>query len=173
MKCAIYARYSSDLQKDTSIEDQIRNCRKFAEQKQWLIVKEHVYVDEAVSGSSLTGRVQLSRLVKAATSRACPFNYIIIDDTSRLSRDRIDQANIIEEFHTAGVYLYFVSQNIDTADEQSNDVVLPIHGIVDSLYLKELGKKTHRGMEGRFVNGYNAGGRTYGYQYRDIVKSCG
>ncbi|MBU1471374.1 MAG: recombinase family protein [candidate division Zixibacteria bacterium] len=130
MRCAIYARYSSDLQREKSLDDQIRNCRNMAEQKGWLVLEKHIYADKAVSGSSLEGRTQLTRMVAAAASTPCPFDYILIDDTSRLSRDRNDQTNLIADFQYAGTQLYFVSQSIDTADEQANDVVLPIHGIV-------------------------------------------
>jgi len=173
MQCGIYTRYSSDLQKETSTEDQIRNCKKFAEQRGWTVLENHEYSDEAISGSSLRGRIQLTRLLDVATTKPAPFDYILIDDTSRLSRDKVDQMTIIEEFNDAGIYLYFVSQNIDTADEQANDVVLPIHGIVDSLYLKELAKKSQRGMEGQVLKGYNAGGRLYGYAYKSVPDPSG
>jgi len=173
MRCAIYARYSSEMQKDKSIDDQIRNCQQFAQGRKWLILKRHIYADKAVSGASVIGRIQLSRLLEVTTTKPRPFDYVLIDDTSRLSRDKIDQASIIEEFHDAGVFVYFVTQNIDTADEQANDVVLPIHGIVDALYLKELAKKTQRGMAGQVLAGYNPGGRTYGYNYTPIDDPSG
>jgi len=144
MRCAIYARYSSDMQKETSIEDQVRNCNEFAERRGWEVLPNQIYADRAVSGSSLIGRIQLSRLLEVASAREKLFDYVLVDDTSRLSRDNLDQGRIIEDFHEAGVYLYFVSQSIDTADEQSGDVVLPIHAIVDKLYIKELAKKTQR-----------------------------
>ncbi len=38
-----------------------------------------------------------------------------------------------------------------------------MHGITDSLYVKELAKKTHRGLEGKFLKGLSAGGRCFGY----------
>jgi len=43
-------------------------------------------------------------------------------------------------------------------------VLLATHGIVDSLYIKELAKKTHRGVEGRALQGFHTGGRCYGYR---------
>ncbi len=46
MRAAVYARYSSDKQRESSIEDQVRNCTAFAERKGWSIA-EH-YVDEAL-----------------------------------------------------------------------------------------------------------------------------
>jgi site-specific DNA recombinase len=50
MRLAIYARYSSDLQRPTSIEDQVRKCRQFAEQRGWTVLEEFVRSDAEVSG---------------------------------------------------------------------------------------------------------------------------
>jgi site-specific DNA recombinase len=49
---AIYARYSSDLQRDASIEDQIRLCKERAKREGWRVV--NCYTDHAISGASLT-----------------------------------------------------------------------------------------------------------------------
>ena len=51
MKIAIYARYSSDNQRDASIADQLRVCREFATRQGWTIVDE--FTDHAVSGATL------------------------------------------------------------------------------------------------------------------------
>jgi site-specific DNA recombinase len=61
------------------------------------------------------------------------------------------------------VRLIFVSQGIDTESEQA-EVLLATHGIVDSLYIRELAKKTHRGVEGRALQGFHTGGRCFGYR---------
>lgn len=50
MKAVVYARYSSDLQRDSSIEDQIRLCRQRIEQEGWEY--RHSYTDRAISGAS-------------------------------------------------------------------------------------------------------------------------
>ena len=51
MKVGIYARYSSDNQREASIADQLRICRTFAERQGWTIADE--YSDHAVSGATL------------------------------------------------------------------------------------------------------------------------
>jgi site-specific DNA recombinase len=42
MRCAIYARYSDPIQRESSIEDQIRQCREFAERQGWVVIDEYV-----------------------------------------------------------------------------------------------------------------------------------
>lgn len=51
MKVALYARYSTDNQRDASIADQFRVCRAFADKQGWHVVQE--YSDHAISGASL------------------------------------------------------------------------------------------------------------------------
>lgn len=48
--CAIYARYSSDKQRQASIQDQIRNCRAEAAKRGWVVLEEHLYIDEDRTG---------------------------------------------------------------------------------------------------------------------------
>jgi len=51
MKVAIYARYSSDNQRDAPIADQLRICREFAARQGWSVVQE--FTDHAISGVTL------------------------------------------------------------------------------------------------------------------------
>jgi hypothetical protein len=46
IRCAAYARYSSEAQKKTSSEDQLRNNRAAAEQKGWVVLDQFIRVDE-------------------------------------------------------------------------------------------------------------------------------
>jgi site-specific DNA recombinase len=68
----------------------------------------------------------------------------------------------IEKLKFAGIRVIFISQGIDTRSEQA-DVQMTVHGLVDSLYVKELAKKTHRGLESCALRGLHTGGRCYGY----------
>src|SRR5205807_5150812 len=162
VRCAAYARYSIDRQSPLSLEDQIRRCREFAERQGWSWLETQIYMDEAISGTS-TDRPGLRKLMEAVGQSPAPFEVLLVDDTSRLSRNQGDVARIFERLNFAGVRVVAVSQGIDSQDEQA-DVLVTVHGLLDSLYVKELAKKTHRGLEGKILRGLHAGGRTYGYQ---------
>lgn len=161
LRCAAYARYSSDRQSPASIQDQLRKCQGFAERQGWQILGAHVYIDEAQSGAG-ADRPGFIALNGAASSRPRPFDVLLIDDTSRLSRNRAESAKVYERFEYLGIRVVAVSQGIDTENEQA-EVLVTVHELVDSLYIKELGKKTHRGLEGRALQGFHTGGRCYGY----------
>ena len=161
LRTAAYARYSSDRQNPASIQDQLRKCRECAAEHQWEFQDDQIYTDEAVSGAG-ADRPGLLKLMAAAGQRPRPFDVLLVDDTSRLSRNMGDVARLAERLKFDDVRIIAVSQGIDSRDEQS-DVLMAVHGLVDSLYIKELGKKTHRGLEGRALKGLCTGGRCYGY----------
>jgi site-specific DNA recombinase len=161
LRCAAYARYSSDLQSPLSIDDQLRICREYAKSRGFDFLEEHVYVDEALSGVG-ADRPGLGRLLDAALSPSRPFDIILLDDSSRLARNTKDALTFFERLNFAGIRLIAVSQGIDSDNEQAH-VLVTVHGMVDSLYVKELAKKTHRGLEGRVLRGQHTGGRCYGY----------
>ena len=160
-RCAVYARISTEKQSALSPADQIRKCREFAANHGLVVMPEHVYTDQGISGVG-SDRPAFQNLLNAAFSPARPFDIILVDDTSRLSRSLTEAVSVVQRLQFAGLRVIFVSQGIDSDSEQS-DVQLTVHGLVDSLYVKELAKKTHRGLEGRVLRGLHTGGRCYGY----------
>lgn len=80
-----------------------------------------------------------------------------------MSRSLADTVRIREQLNFIGIRLIAVSQGIDSDDEQA-DVMLTVHGLVDSLYIKELAKKIHRGLEGLALAGFHTGGKCFGYR---------
>jgi hypothetical protein len=62
-----------------------------------------------------------------------------------------------------GIRVIYISQGIDSDSEQAEPLVA-VHGLIDSLYLKELAKKIRRGLAGQQERGFATGGRTFGYR---------
>ena len=162
-RCAIYARYSTDKQSPMSIEDQVRKCREHAASHGWEVLQNHVYSDGAMSGSSSEDRPGLCALRDAVSSPERPFDVLLVDDTSRLSRHQASAMLLFERFKFLGVRVVAVGQGIDSSSEQA-EVLMAVHGLIDSQYVKELAKKTHRGLEGNVLRGFHAGGRCFGYR---------
>jgi site-specific DNA recombinase len=132
--CAFYPRYSSDLQRESSIDDQVRKCREAATGNGWSIAEDYVVGDEAISGESLEGRPALRRLLDACKLRPQPFNCVLIEDTSRLSRNLSDALRIIDIFNYYGVDVVSITQGIDTANGNAR-TLLTVHGMIDEQYL--------------------------------------
>ena len=91
-------------------------------------------------------RPSLQQMLRAALSPAKPFDVILVDDTSRLSRSTESVLSIYRKLNFAGIQLISVSQGIDSREDQA-ETLLTIHDLIDGSYVRELAKKTHRGCE--------------------------
>src|SRR5438093_11458333 len=138
MKVAIYARYSSDNQRDASIADQLRICRTFAERQGWTIAQE--YADHAVSGATLL-RSGFQSLMRDALNRR--FDVVLAESLDRFSRDQEDTAGLFKRLTFAGVNI------VTLAEGDITHLPIGFKGTMNALFLKDLAEKTHRGLRGR------------------------
>jgi DNA invertase Pin-like site-specific DNA recombinase len=130
MKVAIYARYSSDNQRDASIADQMRVCRAFAERQGWTISQE--YADHALSGATLL-RSGFQALMRDALNRR--FDVVLAESLDRFSRDQEDTAGLFKRLTFAGV-------NITTlAEGDITHLHIGFKGTMNALFLKDLAEK--------------------------------
>ncbi len=159
MRAAVYARFSSENQREQSIEDQVRVCKEFATRGGITVLDDHVYFDEAQSGS-IRARPGLEALKKAAEDKQ--FDALLVDDSSRLSRDNQHFNTLLCLFQFWGISLISVSDGLDMREEHAK-VAYQFRGIINELYLTDLKKKTHRGQMGQVLRGFAVGCRGYGY----------
>lgn len=156
MRVAIYARYSSDHQREASIDDQVRLCRKRITTEGWQ--ETEVYADHAVSGASVL-RPQYQTMLEAA--RSGTFNVVIAEALDRLSSDQEDIAGLYKQLTFADVKV------ITLAEGEINELHVGLKGTMNALFLKDLAHKTRRGLEGRVRQGKSGGGNAFGY---DVVR---
>jgi site-specific DNA recombinase len=156
---AIYARYSSDLQREASIEDQNRICREHAAREGWSVYK--YYSDHGISGASLI-RPGIQKLLQDALEGR--FGIVITESLDRLSRDQEDIAHIFKRISFAGGRIVTLSEG------EINELHIGLKGTMGALYLKDLADKTRRGLRGRVEAGKSGGGNSYGY---DVVRGLG
>ena len=153
---AIYARYSTDMQREASIEDQIRLCTERAEKEGWAVAG--CYTDHGVSGASLM-RPGVQALLSDARDRK--FGIVLAESIDRLSRDQEDIAHIYKRMGFEDVRIVTLSEG------DVNELHIGLKGTMGALYLKDLADKTRRGLRGRVEAGKSGGGNAYGY---DVVR---
>src|SRR5258707_9872433 len=163
IRCASYQRFSSDVQKETSIDDQARNCEDATKQKNWQFLHAFARNDKGISGAALATREGLNSLIAEAKKRPRPFDLLLIDDTSRLGRNLSDVLRVSDILRYNGIFLYFVAQRLDSRDPQYRKL-LTLHGMQDEDFLVGLRDRIHRGMKGTVLKGHHAGGTRYGYR---------
>ena len=155
-KVALYARYSSENQRDASIEDQLRLCRLHAEKQGWTVVDS--YTDRAISGASLL-RPGIQELIQDATRGR--FEIVLAEAMDRLSRDQEDIAGLFKRMQFGGVRIVTLSEGDVT------HLHVGLKGTMNALFLKDLADKVRRGLRGRVEDGKSGGGNSYGY---DVVR---
>ena len=161
-RACIYARYSSDLQSDASIEDQIRLCTERAEKESWAI--GHCYTDAGISGASLM-RPGIQGLMQAAMNGE--FDILLAEALDRLSRDQEDIAGIYKRMEFAGIKIITLSEG------EISSLHIGLKGTMNALFIKDLADKTRRGLRGRVEQGKSGGGLAYGYKVVKKMNSEG
>lgn len=112
MNAVIYARYSSDSQREESIEGQIRECREYAERNNMTIVG--TYIDRALSAKT-ADRPEFQRMIKDSAKEL--FEIVLVWKLDRFSRDRYDSAHYKHILKKNGVKVVSVKENISDGPE--------------------------------------------------------
>lgn len=162
MQAAIYSRFSTDKQNESSIEDQVRNCIRHAERMQIQVIQE--YADKAISGTSKS-RPGFKDMLAAAERGE--FEVLLVDDLSRLSRDEVETKQVIRKFKFRRQRIIGVSDGYDS-NTKGEKIQSTMRGLINEMYIDDLREKTHRGLYGKAMKGFSAGGRTYGYKRSPI-----
>jgi site-specific DNA recombinase len=148
----IYARYSSDNQRDASIEDQVRLCRERAAREGWTVV--NIYTDHAISGASLM-RPGIQQLMQDVLSGKT--DIVLAEALDRISRDQEDIAGLYKRMQFASVVMFTLSEG------EISNLHIGLKGTMNAIFLKDLADKTRRGLRGRVEQGKSGGGNSYGY----------
>lgn len=168
MRCAIYARYSSDMQRPESIDDQFRDCQKHIVIR-WGVGADHTLSDKATTGTddSRPGYLAVKEL-----ARSRQVDYVVVDDLSRLGRNTEEAISTFKELTALGVNLWAIADGIDTANRNAKLPFL-FKSVMNEIFLDDLREKVCRGLRGQVERGYSAGGRVYGYDYTEVLDPTG
>lgn len=159
-KYAGYARFSSDNQRDASIDDQNRSIlRKFAEMG---IAENQVrlFSDFGITGMH-DNRPGYQELMGAIENHEV--DLLIVEDQSRLTRDT-DIGDLLNKFKFNGVRFIAIHDAIDT-EREGTEVNAQVKGLVNNLSIKDHAKRVRRGLEGRALDVDGAtGDHPFGYR---------
>ena len=157
MKAVIYARYSSDNQREESIEGQIRECTAFAE-KNGITILRH-YIDRAVSAKT-DNRPEFQNMIKDSGKRL--FDMVIVWKLDRFARNRYDSARYKAGLKKNGVKVVSATEIIS---EGAEGIILEsvLEGYAE-YYSADLSEKVIRGMTDNALKcKFNGGTKPVGY----------
>jgi site-specific DNA recombinase len=147
-----YYRFSSDMQREESIEAQQRACREWAARHQIEIVGE--YIDRAKSATS-DQRPEFQRMIRDAANGT--FSTVIVHKLDRFSRNRYDSAHYKHQLKRYGVTLRSVIENIDGSPES---VIMEsvLEGMAE-YYSLNLAREVEKGKRENALKGKHVGGK--------------
>ena len=157
MTAVIYARYSSDNQREESIEGQIRECTAYAEKNGITIVKH--YIDRAISAKT-DNRPEFQQMIKDSDKKL--FDIVLVWKLDRFARNRYDSARYKTQLKKNGVKLMSATEIISEGPE---GIILEsvLEGYAE-YYSADLSEKVVRGMTENALKGiYNGGTIPFGY----------
>ena len=141
MIVAIYARVSSDRQKETeTISSQVQELQEFAAREGFAIDERHIYCDEGESGYYLD-RPALDRLRDAA--RDGLIDALLVQNPDRLARRYAYQVLLLEEFKRWEVAVRFLKQPPPDSPEQK--LLVQIQGVISEYERARIMERTRRG----------------------------
>ncbi|MCA1531441.1 recombinase family protein [Bradyrhizobium sp. NBAIM03] len=153
IRASIYARFSSDRQKDRSIDDQIALCRDLCAREGMAVIS--TFEDRAISGSAAVNRPGFQALMQAAENSL--FDVIVAEDMDRIFRDQADYHNARKRLDFLGITLHTASGKVGTIDGA-------LRALMSEQFIENLRVHTRRGLEGVLRDRRHAGGRAYGYR---------
>ena len=157
----IYARYSSDNQREESIDGQIRECKEFAEKNDIRIID--TYIDRALSAKT-DNRPSFQQMIKDSSKGL--FDVIIVWKLDRFARNRYDSAHYKNILKKNGVKVISATEAISSGAE---GILLEsmLEGYAE-YYSAELAEKINRGLtENALKCKYNGGSVAFGYMIDD------
>lgn len=164
VRVAAYCRVSTDKDDQAnSFESQQRYFREYIERNpDWELVK--IYPDEGISGTNTKKRKEFNRMIAAA--KAGKIDLIITKEVSRFARNTVDTLQYTRDLKKLGVYVFFMNDNINTKDPDS-ELRLTIMASIAQEESRKTSERVKWGQKRRMEQGVVFGRDMLGYDVRD------
>lgn len=153
MRAALYARFSSDLQKPKSVADQIAEGKDFIAAQGWTLTG--VFTDAEMSGTTMIRPGLQAVLAEIERSN---IDALVFESLDRLSRDLSDTAHLFKLCTSRDVAMQTWTEGKITL------LHVGMKGTMNAQFIADLVVKIRRGQRGNITRGLSAGGLTYGYE---------
>ena len=160
-RCVYYARYSTEDQKESSIERQIEGCESYALSYGMTPLQGgHQFIDRGKSGFYLEGRDDLAALRLLATHGGKGFDKLVCEHLDRLSRNVVHVLQIYHELKALGIEIHVTSGGVGRVD----DVHAVLYGFIGMEQRERMLRLMSQGAWRAALRGRHLGGIPYGYR---------
>ncbi|MBP0989753.1 MAG: recombinase family protein, partial [Oscillospiraceae bacterium] len=160
MNAVLYCRFSSDKQKENSIDFQLHVTREYCERKGFNVVGE--YIDRAVSGTS-DQRPEFQRMIRDAKKQL--FAYIVVYRFDRFARNRYDSAIYKKDLQSVGVRVLSAEESVVAGDE--GIILESIYEAMAESYSRKLSRIVKESLKETARKGLTTNIAPYGYKSVD------
>ncbi len=170
---AIYVRKSTEqhgiTDDEKSVTRQVDHAKAYAAKKGWIVVPEHVYQDDGISGVEFRKRPGFNRLMAALEPHPA-FQVLIMSEESRLGRDQIETLNALKQIIEAEVriFVYLDDREVILGDATQTAMV-QLRGFAAAAEREQASKRTHDALLRKAKSLHVTGGRVYGYTSVDVL----
>ncbi|MCS6265218.1 MAG: recombinase family protein [Nitrospira sp.] len=174
---AIYARKSTEQtgvsDEEKSVARQIEHAKAYALKKGWTVPEELIFVDDGISGAEFVKRPGFIRLMNALKPRPL-FQVLIMSEESRLGRESIETSYALKQIMDAGVRVFFYLEDRErTLDNAMDKVMLSLANFASEMERERAKQRTADAMLRKAKAGHVTGGKTYGYDNREVLSAEG
>ncbi|MBP1547779.1 MAG: recombinase family protein [Oscillospiraceae bacterium] len=161
---AIYARFSSDMQREESIDAQLRACRQYADINGIHIVAE--YIDRAKSATTTDNREEFNRMLADADN----FDFVIVHKLDRFARNRKDSICSRMDLKKHNTTVISVMEQFDDSSPESVILESVLEGM-NEYYSLNLAREVRKGLHENALKCKHTGGLApLGYDVNPITK---
>jgi site-specific DNA recombinase len=162
-RAAIYARFSTDKQSESSIADQVRVCTEWCVKNGAPVAA--AFEDQGISGAVIGNRPGLQAALAAQVE------VLVVMDLTRLARSQADLPKLIDRLVFRGVRVVGVQDGYDSA-RKGHKLQAGLTGIIGEAFREMIAEKTYSALESRAQRGAATGGVAYGYREGEAATVC-
>ena len=153
MKKAVgYCRYSSNNQREESIEAQMRAIEQYCKTKEIELIR--FYKDEAISGTSIKDRESFLEMI--SDSRNGEFELVIVHKYDRFARNQYDHAIFEKKLNGNNVLLISVLEELN--DSPESIILKSVLTGMNEYYSLNLSREVKKGKKENALKGIHNGG---------------
>ena len=165
--CA-YIRVSTDKQEELSPDAQKRLLLDYAKSNHIMILPEHIFIENGISGKKADKRPQFMRMIGMAKSKERPFDVILVWKFSRFARNQEESIVYKSLLKKCGVEVVSVSEPL--VDGPFGSLIERIIEWMDEYYSIRLSGEVMRGMKEKALRGGYQSAMPLGYRMNRETK---
>jgi site-specific DNA recombinase len=166
LRAVTYSRFSTDQQRESSIEAQQRGCHDRAKREGMSLIKD--FTDRGISGSDNSRPQYLDMLASAARGE---FDVLVIESLSRVWRDSVEQEQAIRRLEFGNVRIIATQDGYDSLSK-ARKLQRQGAGMINEMYRDTLSAQVYRSQKEQAIKSRWLGGRPFGYALRPILDAA-